>query len=155
MWYMWEQKWFYLKGCCFKKVFFSSVPVSGALPSDPEWEHRSGNNSANHPGHPADWRDLHVLFKVSTYPELSMCGCEGLSMSRCSTFGVGADHLQVRLHACGSGWSELEGFILPVCVASDCVSMLMVTIEVPPADGRNFNWHFYEYECAGRVAEPL
>lgn len=67
IWYMWEQRWFYLKDCCFKKWLFSSVPVSGALPSDPEWEHRSGNNSANHPGHPADWRDLHVLFKVSTY----------------------------------------------------------------------------------------
>lgn len=44
---------------------FYSVPVVRAFPSDPEWEHCFGNNSANHPGHPADWRNLHVLYKVS------------------------------------------------------------------------------------------
>lgn len=42
-----------------------SVPVIRAVPSDPEWEYCFGNNPANHPGHPPDWRNLHVLHKVS------------------------------------------------------------------------------------------
>lgn len=45
---------------------FYSVPVIRAYPSDPEWEHCFGNNSTNHPGHPPDWRNLHVLYKVSS-----------------------------------------------------------------------------------------
>lgn len=50
--------------------FFYSVPVIRAIPSDPEWEHCFGNNSANHPGHPSDWRNLHVLYKVSTQSDI-------------------------------------------------------------------------------------
>ena len=49
---------------------FCSVPVIRAVPSDPEWEHCFGNNPANHPGHPSDWRNLHVLHKVSTLAPL-------------------------------------------------------------------------------------
>lgn len=45
---------------------FHSVSAIWAVPSDPEWEHCFSNNSANHPGDPLDWRDLHVLYKVST-----------------------------------------------------------------------------------------
>lgn len=50
---------------------FCSVPVIRAVPSDPEWEHCFGNNPADHPGHPSDWRNLHVLHKVSTLAILS------------------------------------------------------------------------------------
>lgn len=154
IWYMWEQKWFYLKGCCFKKWLFPSVPVSGPLPSDPEWEHRSGNNSANHPGHPADWRDLHVLFKVSTLPWTVYGWMPGFVnepvqhfWSRCRSFVGPFTCLWLRMM-----WTGRVHF---ASLVFGCVSMIMVMIKVPPADGRNLNRHFYEYECAGGVVEPL
>lgn len=55
----------------FLSSLYSSVPVIWAVPSNPKWEHRFGNNSANHPGHPADRRNLHVLYKVSA--QVSWC----------------------------------------------------------------------------------
>lgn len=83
-----------------------SVPVIRAVSSDSEWEHRPGNNTTNHPSHPTDWRDLHVLYKVSAesahslfFPEFTLLHPVRLLQSFNVILFPGSQHMQVRMEA--------------------------------------------------------